>query len=140
MAIVGCESPDVKVRRSAVRALGDVGGEKTLAFLEKALADHDVNMRRNAASVLSNVGGEKALAILEKALADQDANQDIHVLESISSALRQIGGEKAMTLLAKAEKAKEGVKKMIADRNVSLPPKPTSTKPAPTKPIGPDDF
>jgi HEAT repeat protein len=83
------------VRNGAASALGEVGGEKALALLEKALVDQDVNVRSVAASALGNIGGEKALALLEKALADQDAK----VRNAAAYPLAYIGGEEARDLL-----------------------------------------
>ena len=78
-------------------ALGQVGGEKALALLEKALEDKDVIVRLDAAHALGQVGGEKALALLEKALEDKDAN----VRGGAASALGQVGGPRARAVLLK---------------------------------------
>jgi HEAT repeat protein len=50
---LGLGDPDPKVRRSAVEALGQVGGSSARYLLEQALGDGDAGVREAAAQMLS---------------------------------------------------------------------------------------
>ena len=49
---IGLGDPDPKVRRTAVEALGQVGGETARFLLEQALADTDAGVREAAQQML----------------------------------------------------------------------------------------
>ena len=58
--------------RSAAGALGEIGSEKAVDALIKALNDQDSYVRSTAADALGKIGSEKAIDALVNALNDQD--------------------------------------------------------------------
>jgi len=65
-------SADWKVRRAAAGALGELGDQRTVNPLVKALGDCDVIVRSIAAEALGKLGDARAVEPLIKALGDRD--------------------------------------------------------------------
>jgi len=80
---------DVRVRRWAVAALGEIADPKTVAPLSKVLTkDPDPGVRIEAAFRLGKFGGEAARLALTAAL--KDANEDVRRLAN--AALKELAG------------------------------------------------
>ena len=91
-------------KRKVASALGRVGGDVSLAWLETALADQDRVLRVMAVRALGRVRGDKALTLLEKAFSDQEAR----VRANVAVALGRVGGDKALACLEKALADQDG--------------------------------
>jgi HEAT repeat protein len=86
-------------RHDAVWAMGQIGGEKARAILQKALGDSDINLRRySAPCAMGRPGDDQALPILEQLLRHQDAG----IRAGAAAALGRVGGKRAIELLEKA--------------------------------------
>jgi HEAT repeat protein len=86
-------------RHDAVWALGQIGGEKARAILQKALGDSDINLRRYSAPwAMGRPGDDKVLPILEQLLR----HQDVGIRGGAAAALGRVGGKRAIELLEKA--------------------------------------
>lgn len=64
---------DVVVRKAAISALENVGGENSLETLAIALRDRDVSVRATAVDAIGEIGGSAARRLLESALGDESA-------------------------------------------------------------------
>ena len=63
--------PDAQVRRAAVQAIGDIGGDESASLLAFALRDPDPGLREDAVYALLDVGGGHAVLALQLALDDE---------------------------------------------------------------------
>jgi len=98
--ILDLESKESYVRGSAADALGQLGSEKAVEPLIKALtADKVSGVRGSAAHALGQLGSEKAVEPLIKALSTHKVSS---VRGSAAHALGQLGSEKAVEPLIKA--------------------------------------
>jgi len=98
--ILDLESKESDVRGRAAFALGQLGGEKAVEPLIKALtADKESGVRVTAAFALGRSGGEKAVEPLIKALT---ADKESGVRGTAAEALGWSGNEKAVKPLIKA--------------------------------------
>jgi len=80
------EDRDEDVRASAARALGNLGDEKAIDALLRALQDEEVWVRENVLRALGQIGGERVISGLEEVLADEDkGTRDLaaHLLKEI---------------------------------------------------------
>jgi hypothetical protein len=85
-------------REDAALALGDLGHQSSVQFLEQALLDPESQVREAAILALSEIGGADAARALAFALGDAD----ISLREEAVFALGDIGGEAAVALLQQA--------------------------------------
>jgi len=86
------------VRLEAISVLGTLGGERAVALLEKGLTDTDKDIRRAAAGALGEAGGNEAVPLLRKAMQDEEHAVRI----AAAGALGHVGSDAAVTLLAEA--------------------------------------
>lgn len=92
---------DPRVRRTAVKSLGDLGNESAVDALGQLLInDSDKKVRRAATDALAEIGSPQALRALGRALKDQD----LVVQRNAAEAIAAIGGEQAQTLLQEASR------------------------------------
>ena len=105
MALLEMSLEDAGLYQDVVFALVQIGGEKALALLEKALENKDSKLRFSATVALGKIDGEKALALMEKALENKDAN----VRSLAASILVQNGSKKALALLEKSLEDKDEI-------------------------------
>ncbi len=90
---------DPRARRTAVKALGDLGDESAVDALgQLLLSDNDKKVRRAATDALAEIGSPQALGALGRALKDQD----LVVQRNAAEAIVSIGGEQTLTLLREA--------------------------------------
>ena len=75
---------DVKVRRTAIRALGKIENESAVDLLIGALTDSSAEIRRRAARALGKIEDAGAVEALDRALNDED-------LEVRQAAIRALG-------------------------------------------------
>ncbi len=68
------EDPRWFVVRNGVAALGELGGEETVAQLTSALAHEDARVRREAVLALAKIGGEDAELLIVGMLEDPDVD------------------------------------------------------------------
>jgi HEAT repeat protein len=66
------KSPDPRLAQAAVRALGQIGGDKALEPLIQALRHQDPEIRRLSARALGSINSPEALPALLRALGDDD--------------------------------------------------------------------
>jgi HEAT repeat protein len=92
------EHQNSDVRRSAAKALGQLGSVEAIAGLLKALEHQDSDVRWRAAEALGQLGSIEAMPGLLKALKDQDSD----VRWRAAEALGQLGSIEAMPGLLKA--------------------------------------
>jgi hypothetical protein len=86
---------DRKVRRSAARALGELGNEQAIPALLQALQNEDREVRRSAARALGELGSEQAIPALLQLLQDEDRE----VRRSAVDALGQLSSDQAIPAL-----------------------------------------
>ena len=87
---------DPRARRTAVKALGDLGDESAVDALgQLLLSDSDKKVRRAATDALAEIGSPQALRELGRALKDQD----LVVQRNAAEAIVAIGGEQTLTRL-----------------------------------------
>jgi hypothetical protein len=90
---------DPRARRTAVKALGDLGDESAVEALGQLLInDSDKKVRRAATDALAEIGSPQALRELGRALKDQD----LVVQRNAAEAIVAIGGEQTLTRLREA--------------------------------------
>jgi hypothetical protein len=90
---------DPRTRRTAVKALGELGDESAVDALgQLLLSDSDKKVRRAATDALAEIGSPQALRELGRALKDQD----LVVQRNAEEAIVSIGGEQTLTLLREA--------------------------------------
>lgn len=90
---------DPRARRTAVKALGDLGDESAVEALgQLLLSDSDKKVRRAATDALAEIGSPQALGALGRALKDHD----LVVQRNAAEAIVSIGGEQTLTLLREA--------------------------------------
>lgn len=82
--IILSQNSSIYERRSAVLALGDIGGERAVEVLLGIL--HDISLRSAAAKALSSIGE----SVIERLLKCLESNNE-NVQEAASQALAQIG-------------------------------------------------
>ncbi len=83
---------DPYVRMNAAEALGEIGDERAVDALIKALGDEDWYIRRAAAEALGNIGDKRAVDSLIKALEDE--NWEVRL--AAAKALGYIGAKEAV--------------------------------------------
>jgi HEAT repeat protein len=89
------KNKDPIVRRSAVRRLAEIGGEKAEILLMEALGDENSQVRMLAARSLGRLGSRRATSELISALKDIN----YHVRAAAAEALGEIGDEEALSYL-----------------------------------------
>jgi hypothetical protein len=94
---------DVRLRQSAVFAMGRSCEPRYLQYVIADLGHVSPEVRFEAANALGEIGDEADAKALEETLDDQDLNVQ---LASVS-ALRRLGGNRARTLLRSATKSPE---------------------------------
>jgi len=72
-------------QKEVIEALGRIGDEQSLGFLEEILSDEDipVPLRQAAAQALGAIGTERALEMLEKAVEDDDGTKTMMAREAL---------------------------------------------------------
>lgn len=86
------------VRMRAARALGEIGDQRAIEPLMRALSDSDRDVRKEAARVLGEIGDQRVVEPLIKALSD--SNWDVHI--EAAKALGKIKDQRAVEPLIKA--------------------------------------
>ncbi len=90
---------DPRSRRTAVKALGELGDESAVDALGLLLlSDSDKKVRRAATDALAEIGSPRALRALGRALKDQD----LVVQRNAAEAIVSIGGGHTLALLREA--------------------------------------
>jgi HEAT repeat protein len=87
-----------RLRRGAVTAMGEIGGDEAVKTLIEALAGTDEEVRGSAAYALGEIGSDEAVKTLIKALGDEDG----WVRRGAAWALGKIGSDEAVKPLIKA--------------------------------------
>ncbi len=66
------ESEDVSVSELAVRALGEIGGEKAFEVLKASLVNQDMGVRYIAAEAIGRLGDPRGIEVLKDHVKDED--------------------------------------------------------------------
>lgn len=70
--IYASEESTPEVKASLVKLIGQLGGSKSLGFLEMALSDRDPRVRANTVEALEEIGGDDVFQLVLSAIHDED--------------------------------------------------------------------
>ncbi|HSL11880.1 MAG TPA: HEAT repeat domain-containing protein [Actinomycetota bacterium] len=85
VALAGLDDDDVRVRRVAAVALGDLGDPAALPALTEASRDRDAEVRANAIDAVAGLGGnDPAQGVLTEALRDRDPRVRVAAAEALA--------------------------------------------------------
>lgn len=76
------EDPEDRVRREAIRAIGEAGLQEGISILEQALNGSDRDYKLEAISALGELGGQRAMELVNPFLEDKD--QEVSELANLA--------------------------------------------------------
>lgn len=110
--------PDSRVRREAIKAIGELKNPLALQLLKDCLNDYDSSIRKTAVKALSNFGSETAKRIIIGKMLDKDfLNRDFDEKKEFYEALSKWNDNEIRDFLVRILKKRVFFKKARHDEN-----------------------
>lgn len=110
--------PDSRVRREAIKAIGELKNPLALQLLKDCLNDHDPSIRKISVKVLSNYGSETAKRIILAKMNEKDFhNREFDEKKEFFVALSKWNDDEIREFLLRILKKKSFFKKAKHDEN-----------------------
>lgn len=110
--------PDSRVRREAIKAIGELKNPLALQLLKDCLNDYDPSIRKISVKALSNYGSETAKRIILVKMNEKDFhNREFHEKKEFFEALSKWSDDEIREFLLRILKKKSFFKKAKHDEN-----------------------